>query len=325
MRALCLILIASTTLAPLVWGDDDKSKDPFPVRAQAAADKTAIKIGERFTCTITIHANEGITTIIPEIPKDLGPFTVIDIKREAPVIDTNGETTAKVTCILTAYELGKLVIPATEVQYTLKDGAKGITTTKAIPIDVESVLSPGGKMTDIRDIRDIYDFSPSAKEQPSVSSKLPLVLLILLLLLLAGLAVGLHFLRRRTAQARLLLPHEAALVDIERLRNSELIAKGKVKEFYYRLSLIARRYVESRFGLRAPDLTTEEFLQELADTDMLQTPEKGLLEDLLRQCDLAKFAKDRPDPSRSTAALDGVTQFVHLTKPALPVEGGKAA
>ncbi|MEW6355198.1 MAG: BatD family protein [Planctomycetota bacterium] len=318
-------MIPSIALAPLGRADDDKSKDPIRVRAEAAADKTAIKIGERFIYTITITADEGITTVLPEIPKDLGPFAVLDVKRETPVIDANGKTTAKVVCILTTYELGKPVIPATDVKYDLKDGSRGVTTTEAVVVDVVSALPPGEKMKDIRDIRGIYDFSPSPREQPREASALLIILLALVILLIAALTLGAYLSWRRTDQARLLLPHEFALAEIERLRNSDLIAKGKIKEFHYRLSLIARRYVESRFGLRAPDRTTEEFLQELAKTNLLRASEKALLEDLLRQCDLAKFAKHRPDPLRSSTALDGAVEFVHLTKPQPAVQGGKAA
>jgi hypothetical protein len=61
------------------------------------------------------------------------------------------------------------------------------------------------------------------------------------------------------------------------------------------LSEIVRVYLEERFGLRAPDRTTEEFLSGLQDSVALGQVHKRLLEDFLTQCDLVKFAKGDPD------------------------------
>jgi hypothetical protein len=61
------------------------------------------------------------------------------------------------------------------------------------------------------------------------------------------------------------------------------------------LSEIVRVYLEERFGLRAPDRTTEEFLSGLQDSVTLGQVHKRLLEDFLTQCDLVKFAKGDPD------------------------------
>jgi len=60
------------------------------------------------------------------------------------------------------------------------------------------------------------------------------------------------------------------------------------------LSEIARVYVEERFGLRAPDRTTEEFLADLQDRLELGPVHRRLLEDFLTQCDIVKFARGEP-------------------------------
>lgn len=60
------------------------------------------------------------------------------------------------------------------------------------------------------------------------------------------------------------------------------------------LSEIARVYLEERFGLRAPDRTTEEFLADLQDRLELGPVHRRLLEDFLTQCDIVKFARGEP-------------------------------
>src|SRR5207245_506058 len=55
-------------------------------------------------------------------------------------------------------------------------------------------------------------------------------------------------------------PHEIAAAELERLRGRRLVEHGAFKEYYSALSDIVRRYLEDRFKLRAPEMTTEEFL-----------------------------------------------------------------
>ena len=53
---------------------------------------------------------------------------------------------------------------------------------------------------------------------------------------------------------------------------------------------IIRRYLEDRFELRAPELTTEEFLTVAGTPVLLSHEHQKLLRDFLRQADLVKFA-----------------------------------
>ena len=81
-----------------------------------------------------------------------------------------------------------------------------------------------------------------------------------------------------------------ALAALERLQRQDAIRQERIEEFYVRVSTILRRYVELRFGLRAPEQTTEEFLVSVLATGGLIAAHRDLLEAFLRQCDLVKFA-----------------------------------
>lgn len=86
-----------------------------------------------------------------------------------------------------------------------------------------------------------------------------------------------------------LRPHEIALQYLEEAR--ELIDPDHAREYCFEVSKIIRRYIEERFNIHAPQLTTEEFLHELAESpDALLASHRVLLGDFLRHCDLAKFA-----------------------------------
>lgn len=60
------------------------------------------------------------------------------------------------------------------------------------------------------------------------------------------------------------------------------------------LSEIVRVYLEERFGLRAPDQTTEEFLEGLRESIALDSRHKEMLGEFLTQCDWVKFARGEP-------------------------------
>lgn len=69
------------------------------------------------------------------------------------------------------------------------------------------------------------------------------------------------------------------------------------ERFCTRLSEVVRVYLEERFGLKAPDQTTEEFLASLSRSAVLDAGLKPLLEEFLTRCDWAKFAQG--DPGRT--------------------------
>ena len=56
-----------------------------------------------------------------------------------------------------------------------------------------------------------------------------------------------------------------------------------------------RIYLEERFRFRAPERTTEEFLIELQNTNILTAQQKQSLTDFLQSCDLVKFARHEPN------------------------------
>jgi hypothetical protein len=85
-----------------------------------------------------------------------------------------------------------------------------------------------------------------------------------------------------------MLPHEIALQHLEEARR--LMDPDRARDYCFAVSSIIRRYVEERFHVHAPRLTTEEFLRDLVGVrhTMLE-PHRVLLGEFLQHCDLAKF------------------------------------
>lgn len=79
----------------------------------------------------------------------------------------------------------------------------------------------------------------------------------------------------------------------ERLHRAlSLISEPRL--FCIEVSDALRTYLEERFNFKAPERTTEEFLDELKATDLLLPDQKLSLVDFLQRCDLVKFARHEP-------------------------------
>ena len=128
-------------------------------------------------------------------------------------------------------------------------------------------------------------------------------------------AVGLLIWRRRRREKAIeeecKSPLETALAALDQLEKDNLVAKGELKEYYGRVSSILREYVEGRYGLQAPERTTEEFMEDLRrDSGTLSKEQKSLLEKFLMHCDLVKFANFERSADEVRATFESCKEFV---------------
>lgn len=126
--------------------------------------------------------------------------------------------------------------------------------------------------------------------------------------------------KRRRATAPSIRPepvipaHERAkqrLVDALRLIDQP-------RPFCDAVSDAIRIYVEERFELRAPERTTEEFLEELQRSALLSFEQKQVLGDFLTRCDLVKFARYEPGRDELHAIHASAVRLVRETQPSGP-------
>lgn len=114
--------------------------------------------------------------------------------------------------------------------------------------------------------------------------------------------------RQRTAD-------EIAYSALNRLVASRLIEEpGGPERLVDRASNILRQYVEDRFGLRAPELTTDEFLAEARHSSYFEAGDLILFERFLRTTDLVKFAAAGAERGQAEEAAALVRAFVDRTR-----------
>ena len=135
---------------------------------------------------------------------------------------------------------------------------------------------------------------------------------------LAVAAIALFLLLRRKREQALAIEyvpaHEWARRQIAALVADDLIGKGQVQEFYYRISAIVRGYIERRYGVSAPEMTTEEFLAATAGDFRFAAGSEAELQAFMAACDLVKYARHRPAAGEWNDLLRTAAQFVERTR-----------
>jgi len=90
---------------------------------------------------------------------------------------------------------------------------------------------------------------------------------------------------------------------------------GQPREFCILVSDTIRLYLEERFDFRAPERTTEEFLHELRETNLLLPEQKDSLGEFLKRCDLVKFARYEPGEPELRDLHGAALRLVEETEP----------
>jgi hypothetical protein len=121
--------------------------------------------------------------------------------------------------------------------------------------------------------------------------------------------------------------HVVALDALDALRARHLPEDGAFKEYYSALTDIVRTYLEGRYRVRAPEMTTEEFLVASSRDGRLSVGHRRLLGEFLSESDLVKFARHLPSLGDSDRAYGAARRFVDETaeRPAAVAEKGDAA
>lgn len=132
------------------------------------------------------------------------------------------------------------------------------------------------------------------------------------------------WLRKRAAQPQA-MPVVPAHVRAKQKLHEALSLISEPKPFVIAVSDAARWYLEERFNFRAPERTTEEFLNDLQRTDRLTRDQKESLGAFLESCDLVKFARYEPGEAELRDLHTSAVRLVEETEPvATPMAGSPA-
>lgn len=109
-----------------------------------------------------------------------------------------------------------------------------------------------------------------------------------------------------------LLPHQKAMMEIERIKADKMVTSENQKEYYTKLTDTIRKYIEERYGFRAMEMTSREIIDRL--TARQDENALGELKLLFETADLVKFAKYSTLINENDMNLVNAVDFINSTK-----------
>ena len=299
------IFIALSLLLLTVALSEADGPEDRRLEVTVKTDKDRINIGDRFKLNAVVESPGGYDLLFPEVPEKLGEFSCAGstaIKTGWPKARTVGRE-----YIMSIYTTGPHVVPPIQVMYK-KSGTDEwlLAQSPQVPVEIDSLLT--GEYTDIRDLKGIV-FPGYGLARRAILPALALVAAAVLWILW----------RKRREQiaaenAKPRSPHEIAYERLRQLKDEDLPGQGRVKEYYSALSDVIRHYLENRFSYRAPEMTTEEFMEAIKVSSEMLDGHKDLLKDFLSHCDMVKFAKYGPTPLEVLDSFSAAERLVDQTK-----------
>ena len=109
--------------------------------------------------------------------------------------------------------------------------------------------------------------------------------------------------------------YKNTIMELEKLKASQLWKTTETKEHHLKLSDLLRTYLESRFEMLALESTTQEIMAVIYEKQAIDENAKELLNQILIHCDFVKFAKWKPDEESAEKIMNDTILLVHKLKP----------
>jgi hypothetical protein len=309
--ALLFALLPQPSLAAL-----ENRSESGPVAATIRVEPATPVIGDPITLEIEVRAETGVELLMPEFGEALDRFDIVDYTpREW--IDDAGKTVSVQRYTLQPTRSGALSIPPIAIEFidrrpgrpAAPDGEDAFELlTERLQFEVSSVLAAGDSL-------ELRPAKPALAPRERPGAPLWPILLAAVVLIGAASPFALRALARHRARAAQRSAYQIATDELDALlAGARPHDASQMDRFFVQLSGIVRRYLESRFQLRSPELTTEEFLVEIADSPDLSTVHQKLLQVLLQRADLVKFAHLLPDREAVADSVGAAQRFISETR-----------
>ena len=235
----------------------------------------------------------------------------VDTLSSRKVLKKHGPLDINVSMVIAPFEEGHFSLPDIPVQRTV--GGK-VDTLMFKACEFDAFTMPVDTATfEINDIKDQIRYPVTPQEiAPWVSA-------IRLLLAVIGAAVVLIWAVRKRRRGEEMgsrnndPAHIVALRELDRYRSDKFWAPDKQKQFYSGITDALKNYIDARFGIDAPEMTTAELFSAMK-TDRSLTPELySSLKELFETADFVKFAKYVVPDQDNARVLPLAVRFVTET------------
>ncbi len=286
-----------------------------PVSAVVRVTPEAPVIGDPIELELEVRAEPEVELLMPEFGEALDRFAVVDFA-PAEEIAEDGATLSRQRYTLHPSRSGPQSIPPLLVEFVDRrpgrepapEGEDAFELlTPRLDFEVSSVLPEDAPL----ELRAALAKLPPRPEPGA--PRWPWIAGGVLLLAAAAPFVFRGWLAHRAERLRR-SAYEIARSELDALLYGPRPEDPRSMDAYFvTLSGIVRRYVEGRFGLHAPELTTEEFLDELSRSPDLYASHKELLRAFLQRADLVKFAHHVPEAGAVDESVQAAERFIRET------------
>lgn len=210
---------------------------------------------------------------------------------------------------------GSIVLaPFEEGTYHLPDipVLRGSDTLRFAGLEMEVKTMPVDTATFV-----LHDIKGQIRYPLTFKELLPWIAAFWLLAVLVILTVCLVQLHRRRAGGEAAAPKDPAYIvalrELDKWRGDKFWAPDKQKAYYSGITDALKTYIEDRFGVDAPEMTTAELFDALRAEKDLPEELRQELQDVFECADFVKFAKHTASDEENARALPTAVRFVTST------------
>jgi len=321
LRLALLLLFAMPISASEEQDALEKTTRSGPVEVTVRLQPAAPRIGDPLIFEIEVLADPDVELLMPEFGEALDRFGVADFAPSERV-DEEGRTVALQRYTLQTTRSGVQSLPPILIEFVDRRPGRDPAPegedayellTERLEFEVASELKEGAALRLM---------GPQPELGPRKAPAPPLWPYALAILFVAGLASPFLY---RAWQAQLARRRQRSAYEISRARLDGLLYGPRPTElaqmdtFFVELSGIVRQYLEDRFQLHSPELTTDEFLEVMSGSPDLSREHQQLLLPFLRRADLVKFAHYLPDASDVEDSIEMARRFLDETRENAPM------
>ena len=274
------------------------------VTVEVTTTRLAAETGEPIELMVTIKAppDAGAKLIVPEDGR-LGDFDILSSELAADGTDPLSVAERR-RILISTFESGSVRLPGIETRY----GTRSSLVTEPVSFEISSLVEGEFDPSDFNDIRGPVDdlienretfWTPTMITATSVGGVIGI------------LAIALALGRGRRTPPR--IPHEWALAELARIENEGLAGDDDATERYERIESVLRWYVAFRFGIAAPDRTSNELVEAVMSEVSINDDARAILERIVRGGDRVKFAGGVASAVDCRDALSSTREFVRET------------
>ncbi len=289
-----------------------------PITITASVNNDTVRVGDIIKYSVVVKWSPELDLQDVSLADTFGVFHLIKTYPPVDSRTSEGDLKRIYTYDLMAFETGEHDIPPFIVRYKGSDNEEKTASSVPVKVTVQSLLPANEENLRPRPLKPPVEIPPDYTHLYLLSAAIAAFLIIALITWY----VWRRFLRKKGVEEEIaheLLepPEKVALEHLHALETSDLLRKGKIKEYFSEAADIIRIYLGRRFGVNAVDMTSFELVYALRSSghSLLNEEIVGIIENFLSECDMVKFAKFIPSEERQEKIVADARSIVLMTTP----------